>query len=179
MHAALLPHVGKLCLNVSILLHSGCASECRRGAASRCTRANFGKAEPYRTCGGRAASRTETCIVFQSKHFLFMVTTFGGWLSHVCRQSNHLLFRFSPLARFSLPGDLASAAVATYALDVSDQCYLWNSLWFYRYCGARYNTVSTLLGSLLCFVPPNVVGGFVITDRMLKMLSASQRKGKK
>ena len=36
--------------------------------------------------------------------------------------------------------------------------------------GARYNTVSTILGfiAVVCSTT-NVVGGFVITDRMLKM----------
>ena len=36
--------------------------------------------------------------------------------------------------------------------------------------GARYNTVSTILGFTAVFCSTtNVVGGFVITDRMLKM----------
>jgi NAD(P) transhydrogenase subunit alpha len=36
--------------------------------------------------------------------------------------------------------------------------------------GARYNTISTILGFTAVFCSTtNVVGGFVITDRMLKM----------
>ena len=36
--------------------------------------------------------------------------------------------------------------------------------------GAKYNTVSTILGTVAVFcATTNVVGGFVITDRMLKM----------
>jgi NAD(P) transhydrogenase subunit alpha len=36
--------------------------------------------------------------------------------------------------------------------------------------GARYNTISTILGFIAVFCSTtNVVGGFVITDRMLKM----------
>ena len=36
--------------------------------------------------------------------------------------------------------------------------------------GARYNTVSTILGFIAVFCSmSNVVGGFVITDRMLRM----------
>ncbi len=36
--------------------------------------------------------------------------------------------------------------------------------------GAKYNTVSTVLGFIAVFCSTtNVVGGFVITDRMLKM----------
>ena len=36
--------------------------------------------------------------------------------------------------------------------------------------GARYNTISTILGFLAVFCSAtNVVGGFVITDRMLRM----------
>ena len=36
--------------------------------------------------------------------------------------------------------------------------------------GARYNTVSTILGFVAVFCSTtNVVGGFVITDRMLRM----------
>ena len=36
--------------------------------------------------------------------------------------------------------------------------------------GARYNTVSTILGFIAVFCSTtNVVGGFVITDRMLRM----------
>jgi NAD(P) transhydrogenase subunit alpha len=50
--------------------------------------------------------------------------------------------------------------------------------------GARYNTVSTILGFVAVFCSTtNVVGGFVITDRMLKMFkrkpTVEKAEGKK
>ena len=45
--------------------------------------------------------------------------------------------------------------------------------------GARYNTVSTILGfvAVVCSTT-NVVGGFVITDRMLKMFKRKPTENK-
>src|SRR6266542_538474 len=44
--------------------------------------------------------------------------------------------------------------------------------------GAHYNTVSTILGFIAVFCSTtNVVGGFVITDRMLKRLRSKQEAG--
>jgi NAD(P) transhydrogenase subunit alpha len=40
--------------------------------------------------------------------------------------------------------------------------------------GAKYNTVSTILGVVAVTAATiNVVGGFIITDRMLKMFKSS------
>ena len=46
--------------------------------------------------------------------------------------------------------------------------------------GAHYNTVSTILGftAVVCSTT-NVVGGFVITDRMLRMFKRKPTAGKK
>ncbi|MEP6568753.1 MAG: NAD(P) transhydrogenase subunit alpha [Acidobacteriota bacterium] len=45
--------------------------------------------------------------------------------------------------------------------------------------GARYNTVSTILGFIAVFCSTtNVVGGFVITDRMLRMFKRKPEKSK-
>ncbi len=44
--------------------------------------------------------------------------------------------------------------------------------------GADYGTVRTILGFTAVFCSTtNVVGGFVITDRMLKMFKRPERKG--
>jgi NAD(P) transhydrogenase subunit alpha len=46
--------------------------------------------------------------------------------------------------------------------------------------GAHYNTVSTILGFTAVFCSTtNVVGGFVITDRMLRMFKRKPAAGKK
>jgi len=46
--------------------------------------------------------------------------------------------------------------------------------------GAKYNTVSTILGFTAVFCSTtNVVGGFVITDRMLKMFKRKPTPGQK
>src|SRR5438876_12387782 len=46
--------------------------------------------------------------------------------------------------------------------------------------GAHYNTVSTILGFTAVFCSTtNVVGGFVITDRMLKMFKRKPTAGQK
>src|SRR5467141_2748475 len=46
--------------------------------------------------------------------------------------------------------------------------------------GAKYNTVSTILGFTAVFCSTtNVVGGFVITDRMLKMFKRKPTAGQK
>jgi len=43
--------------------------------------------------------------------------------------------------------------------------------------GAQYNTVSTVLGVIaVASAMTNVVGGFVITDRMLKMFRKEQKR---
>ena len=43
--------------------------------------------------------------------------------------------------------------------------------------GAQYNTVSTVLGVIaVASAMTNVVGGFVITDRMLKMFKKGQER---
>jgi NAD(P) transhydrogenase subunit alpha len=46
--------------------------------------------------------------------------------------------------------------------------------------GAQHDTISTILGliAVICSTT-NVVGGFVITDRMLKMFKRKQIEGKK
>jgi H+-translocating NAD(P) transhydrogenase subunit alpha len=45
--------------------------------------------------------------------------------------------------------------------------------------GARYNTISTILGFTAVFCSTtNVVGGFVITDRMLRMFKRKPSKDK-
>ncbi len=44
--------------------------------------------------------------------------------------------------------------------------------------GAKYNTVSTILGVVAVTAATiNVVGGFIITDRMLKMFKREHRRG--
>ncbi len=44
--------------------------------------------------------------------------------------------------------------------------------------GAKYNTVSTVLGVVAVTAATiNVVGGFIITDRMLKMFKREHRPG--
>jgi NAD(P) transhydrogenase subunit alpha len=46
--------------------------------------------------------------------------------------------------------------------------------------GANYNIVSTILGVVAVFcATTNVVGGFVITDRMLRMFKSRPRPGRK
>jgi NAD(P) transhydrogenase subunit alpha len=46
--------------------------------------------------------------------------------------------------------------------------------------GAHYNTISTILGFTAVFCSTtNVVGGFVITDRMLKMFKRKPTAGQK
>jgi NAD(P) transhydrogenase subunit alpha len=46
--------------------------------------------------------------------------------------------------------------------------------------GAHYNTISTILGFTAVFCSTtNVVGGFVITDRMLRMFKRKAPAGKK
>jgi len=43
--------------------------------------------------------------------------------------------------------------------------------------GSQYNTVSTILGVIaVASAMTNVVGGFVITDRMLKMFRKEQKR---
>jgi NAD(P) transhydrogenase subunit alpha len=43
--------------------------------------------------------------------------------------------------------------------------------------GAQYNTVSTVLGVIaVASAMTNVVGGFIITDRMLKMFKKGQER---
>ena len=46
--------------------------------------------------------------------------------------------------------------------------------------GAHYNTISTILGftAVVCSTT-NVVGGFVITDRMLRMFKRKETRSKK
>jgi H+-translocating NAD(P) transhydrogenase subunit alpha len=44
--------------------------------------------------------------------------------------------------------------------------------------GARHNQVSTILGFVaVCAATTNVVGGFMITDRMLRMFKAKKHPG--
>ena len=44
--------------------------------------------------------------------------------------------------------------------------------------GAHHNQVSTILGFIaVCAATTNVVGGFMITDRMLRMFKAKQSAG--
>ena len=46
--------------------------------------------------------------------------------------------------------------------------------------GAQHDTISTVLGLIaVIFSTTNVVGGFVITDRMLKMFKRKEIEGKK
>jgi NAD/NADP transhydrogenase alpha subunit len=93
--------------------------------------------------------------------------------------ASSLRFRAGRLS--GLPGDQPRAASAAYAAHVGDQRHFWHI--FDRLAGARRGEHYPLPAHILGFVAVttatvNVVGGFGITDRMLKMFGKRKQEKK-